>query len=58
MGKNGHKDFWRELQALGRPMSLISSTEAKRVGGISDVSESNAEKVSVLCLAIPRATTE
>ncbi|KAF8547086.1 SPOC domain-like protein [Imleria badia] len=43
MGKNGNKDFWTELQKLGRPMSLISSTDAKHVGTISDVSESAAE---------------
>lgn len=47
-GMNGNKDFWVELQKLGRHMSLISSTEAKRVGGISDVSESAADSVSVL----------
>jgi hypothetical protein len=47
-GKNGNKDFWTEFQKLGRRMSLISSTDAKRVGGISDVSESDAEVVSVL----------
>ena len=46
-GKNGNKDFWTELQKLGRHMSLISSTEAKRVGTKSDVSESAAEAVSV-----------
>lgn len=46
-GMNGNKDFWTELQKLGRRMSLISSTDAQRVGGISDVSESDAEVVSV-----------
>ncbi|KAG9310306.1 SPOC domain-like protein [Chiua virens] len=39
-GKNGNKDFWADLQKLGRGMSLISSSEANQVGGISDVSES------------------
>lgn len=42
----GNKNFWTELQKLGRQMSLISSTEAKRVGGISAVSESAADVVS------------
>lgn len=46
--ENGNKDFWAELQHLGRDMSLISSSEAKRVGGTSDVSDSAAELVSAL----------
>ncbi|KAF8139796.1 SPOC domain-like protein [Boletus edulis] len=43
VGKDGNKDFWTTLQKMGRQMSLISSTEARRVGTISDVSESTAE---------------
>ncbi|KAG8220208.1 SPOC domain-like protein [Butyriboletus roseoflavus] len=39
-GKNGNKDFWAELRKLGRDMSLISTTEARRFGGISAISES------------------
>ena len=46
LGEHGNKDFWAELQKLGRDMSLISAQEAKRVGAISDVSEAAAEKVS------------
>lgn len=46
-GENGNKDFWKEVQKLGRQTSLISSTETKRFGGISDISESTAEAVSL-----------
>lgn len=54
-GENGNKDFWAEMQKLGRPMSLISSTEAKSVGGISNVSEPAADVVGALfCSPIPR----
>ncbi|KAH0838704.1 hypothetical protein J3R83DRAFT_7032 [Lanmaoa asiatica] len=42
-GENGNKDFWAALKKLGRHMSLISLTEAKSVGGISDISESAAD---------------
>ncbi|KAF9242344.1 SPOC domain-like protein [Melanogaster broomeanus] len=43
MTENGNREFWAELQKLGRKISLISSREAQELGGISDVSESNAE---------------
>ncbi|KIJ59827.1 hypothetical protein HYDPIDRAFT_118081 [Hydnomerulius pinastri MD-312] len=38
-----NNEFWSELQKLGRSISLISSPEAKKLGGLSDISESAAE---------------
>ncbi|KAF8559297.1 hypothetical protein OG21DRAFT_721324 [Imleria badia] len=40
MGMNGNKDFGTELQKLGCHMNLISSTEAKCIGAIFNISES------------------
>ncbi|KAF8523097.1 SPOC domain-like protein [Hysterangium stoloniferum] len=37
-----NKEFWGEIQKIGRPMSLISSKEAKKFGGKSDVTEGTA----------------
>lgn len=34
-----NKEFWKELQKIGRPISLISSKEAKKAGGKSTVTE-------------------
>ncbi|KAI6153115.1 SPOC domain-like protein [Pisolithus tinctorius] len=41
--ETGNKAFWSELKKLGRSISLISSSEAEELGGISQVSESAAE---------------
>ncbi|KAH7883997.1 SPOC domain-like protein [Phlebopus sp. FC_14] len=43
LAEMGNKGFWSELQNLGRGISLISGQEARRLGGISDVSEAAAE---------------
>ncbi|KAK0198079.1 SPOC domain-like protein [Armillaria mellea] len=41
----GNPEFWRELQNIGRSISLISDQEAKEKGGESnDVTESKAKK--------------
>ncbi|KIK99226.1 hypothetical protein PAXRUDRAFT_822994 [Paxillus rubicundulus Ve08.2h10] len=40
--ENGNKEFWTELQKLGRKISLISLNEAQKLGGMSDVSEAAA----------------
>ncbi|KAF8575921.1 ku80-like protein [Ramaria rubella] len=37
-----NQEFWKEIQEVGRPMSLISSKEAKKLGGKSDVTEGTA----------------
>ncbi|KAF8845541.1 ku80-like protein [Paxillus ammoniavirescens] len=42
MAENGNREFWTELQKLGRKISLISSLEAQKLGGMSDVSEAAA----------------
>lgn len=42
MAENGNREFWTELQKLGRKISLISSHEAEKLGGMSDVSEAAA----------------
>ncbi|KAI6022554.1 SPOC domain-like protein [Pisolithus marmoratus] len=41
--ETGNKAFWSELKKLGRSISLISSSEAEEIGGISLVTESTAE---------------
>ncbi|KAF7319822.1 Ku domain-containing protein [Mycena kentingensis (nom. inval.)] len=40
----GNKEFWGEIQKVGRPMSLISEPEAEKLGGEADPSESKAKK--------------
>ncbi|KAK0456861.1 SPOC domain-like protein [Armillaria borealis] len=41
----GNPEFWKELQSIGRSISLISDEEAREKGGESDdVTESKAEK--------------
>lgn len=44
----GNKAFWSELKKLGRSISLISSSEAEKLGATSNVSESAAEAVKFL----------
>lgn len=40
-----NQEFWAEIQKIGRSMSLISSKEAKKFGGKSDVTEGTAVDV-------------
>ena len=40
------KIFWESIVKIGRPLSLISSTEAEPLGGKSNVSEDESKKVS------------
>ncbi|KXN84807.1 ATP-dependent DNA helicase II subunit 2 [Leucoagaricus sp. SymC.cos] len=42
----GNPEFWSEVKALGRYISLISNKEAKQHGGAASVSEGRAEEVS------------
>jgi ATP-dependent DNA helicase 2 subunit 2 len=38
-------EFWAHVKDIGRSLSLISRTEAKKYGGMSDVSDKQAEEV-------------
>ncbi|KAI0358784.1 SPOC domain-like protein [Trametes cingulata] len=42
--KPGNKEFWDKVRGIGRPLSFISSTEATKAGGRSDITESEAQK--------------
>ena len=43
--KPGNKGFWDKVRGVGRPLSFISSAEATKAGGKSDISESEAQEV-------------
>ncbi|KAH7908209.1 SPOC like C-terminal domain-containing protein [Hygrophoropsis aurantiaca] len=47
----GNPEFWSEIQKLGRSISLISTPEAAKLGGESDVPENAAEVVSLAYLS-------
>ncbi|KAF5356130.1 hypothetical protein D9756_004280 [Leucocoprinus leucothites] len=40
----GNPEFWSEVKALGRDISLISNKEARKYGGAASVSERRAEE--------------
>ncbi|EGN94086.1 hypothetical protein SERLA73DRAFT_114994 [Serpula lacrymans var. lacrymans S7.3] len=42
----GNQEFWTQVQKLGRDISLISTSEANKLGGISTVSDTAATEVS------------
>ncbi|KAF9448857.1 SPOC domain-like protein [Macrolepiota fuliginosa MF-IS2] len=42
--KPGNPEFWDEVKALGRDISLISNKEARKYGGAASVSERRAEE--------------
>ncbi|KAI0668689.1 SPOC domain-like protein [Trametes maxima] len=42
--KPGNKEFWDDVRSFGRPLSLISQPEARKAGGKSTISESEAQK--------------
>jgi hypothetical protein len=44
-GGGGNIAFWKEVCTVGRPLSLISKTEAANAGGRSRISESVASEV-------------
>lgn len=46
--KPGNPAFWKEVCGIGRDLSLISSKEAKKQGGVSSVTEKEAAEVSYL----------
>lgn len=46
-GKPGNVEFWSRVKDEGRVLSLISDKEAGRLGGTSDVTESEAAEVRV-----------
>ena len=50
--KPGNKAFWDAVRAVGRPLSLISKSEASKAGGKSTISESEAQKVSVALFCV------
>lgn len=52
----GNSQFWEALRSKGSKMGLIGSSEAKRLGGTSDVSDAEAEVVSPSGLTIPCCT--
>lgn len=41
----GNAEFWTDVQGQGRDMSLISKPEAAKQGGISSITEPEAEQV-------------
>jgi hypothetical protein len=48
-------EFWSQVKDVGRSLSLISQTEAKKYGGMSDVSDKQAEAVRRdLCCSLLR----
>ena len=51
----GNEYFWSKFSDLGRQVSLISESEAKRQGGKSDVPDAEADKVR--CSSAPLHTT-
>jgi len=44
INKTGNPSFWKELCELGRELSLITSMEAKKLGGESNVTEKEASE--------------
>ncbi|KAH9938974.1 SPOC domain-like protein [Epithele typhae] len=44
-GKRGAKDFWDAVRGVGRPLSFITSSEASKAGGKSQIAESEAAMV-------------
>ena len=42
-----NKPFWKVVQEAGREMSLISEDEAQGLGGTSEVTTEEANKVSI-----------
>ena len=42
----GNRPFWDAVKGVGRPLSFISASEASKAGGQSEISESEAQKVS------------
>lgn len=44
--KPGNPHFWEKIQEVGRGLSLISQHEAKKLGGVSEVTGDEAEEVS------------
>ena len=45
MSKPGNPEFWSDVKKVGRNLSLISKEEAKEQGGLSSISDDEAEKV-------------
>ena len=41
----GNKEFWSKVKEVGRSLSLISDTEVKQHGGVSDVADADADEV-------------
>ncbi|KAI0089844.1 SPOC like C-terminal domain-containing protein [Irpex rosettiformis] len=45
-GRPGNPDFWERVTELGRDISLVSKSEAMRLGGKSNITEAQATEVS------------
>lgn len=45
-GKPGNPGFWERVTDLGRDISLVSKSEAMRLGGRSHITEAQATEVS------------
>jgi hypothetical protein len=41
----GNATFWKQVEEVGRPLSLISDKEAKKHGGTSQYTEKQANEV-------------
>lgn len=44
LSRYGNEEFWSQVRTIGRTLSLISEYEAKKHGGISNISEQQAEE--------------
>ena len=45
LSKPGNLEFWSDVKKIGRGLSLISKTEAKKLGGLSRITDDEAEEV-------------
>lgn len=45
-GAPGNPEFWERVTDLGRDISLVSKSEAMRLGGKSNITEAQATEVS------------
>jgi Ku C terminal domain like len=49
LSKPGNLEFWSDVKKIGRDLSLISKTEAKKLGGLSSITDDEAEEVRSSC---------
>ena len=53
-GKPGNQEFWERVTDLGRDISLVSKSEAARLGGKSNITEAQATEVSEVWSLVPK----